>query len=112
MFENSIALLEAEAPHRSAGVRTCRKPVEVEEPHEPVPERVRARRKRWAELLRKIWDVDVSSCPRCGGPMAILAFTMDPAVIDATLRRIREKGHDPRAGPWVPRAPPPPSSPS
>jgi hypothetical protein len=37
--------------------------------------------------------------------MTILAFTMDPAAIDSTLRRIRELGHDPRAGPWAQRAP-------
>jgi hypothetical protein len=78
-----------------------------EEPVEPVPEVVRARRRRWAELLRKVWDVDVSICPTCGGPMAILAFTMDRAVIDATLRRLRERGHDPRARTWATRAPPP-----
>jgi hypothetical protein len=78
-----------------------------EEPVEPVPEVVRARRRRWAELLRKVWDVDVSICPTCGGPMAILTFTMDRAVIDATLRRLRGKGHDLRAGPWATRAPPP-----
>jgi hypothetical protein len=39
--------------------------------------------------------------------MLILAFTLDPAVIDSTLRRIREAGHDPRAGPWAKGAPPP-----
>jgi hypothetical protein len=78
-----------------------------EEPVEPVPEVVRARRRRWVELLRKVWDVDVSICPTCGGPMAILAFTMDRAVIDATLRRLRERGHDPRARTWATRAPPP-----
>jgi hypothetical protein len=58
----------------------------------------------------RVWDVDVSTCPTCGGSMAILAFTMDPAVINSTLRRLREKGHDPRAGPragpWAGRDPP------
>jgi hypothetical protein len=33
--------------------------------------------------------------------MTILAFTLDPDVIDETLRRLRERGHDPRAGPWA-----------
>jgi hypothetical protein len=79
---------------------------EVDEPREDVPERVRARRRRWADLLRRIWDVDIETCPRCGGKMAILAFTMDPAVIDETLRGLRDKGNDPRAGPWTARAPP------
>jgi hypothetical protein len=92
------------AAWRERGIRPVRRL--PEEPIEPLPEAVRARRRRWAELLRRVWDVDVSTCPTCGGPMAILAFTMDPAVIDSTLRRLREKGHDPRAGPWAQRAPP------
>ncbi|MCP3903419.1 MAG: hypothetical protein GY715_07260, partial [Planctomycetes bacterium] len=73
---------------------------------EAVPAGVRSRRRRWAELLRKVWDVDVESCPRCGGPMTILAFTLDPATIDATLRGLRRKGADARTGPWAARAPP------
>jgi hypothetical protein len=95
------------AAWRERGIRPSREILEAEEPPEPIPDRVRGRRKRWAELLRKIWEIDVETCPRCGGPMVILAFTLDPAVIDATLRRIREKGHDPRAGPWAERTPPP-----
>ncbi len=79
---------------------------EDQEPRDDVPERVRARRRRWAELLRKIWDVDIEKCPRCGAQMAILAFTMDPAIIDATLRAFRNKGIEPRAGPWSARPPP------
>jgi hypothetical protein len=93
------------AAWRKSAVRS-RVTLHPEEATEPVPERVRARRRRWAELLRKIWNVDVETCPRCGGPMTILAFTLDPAVIDTTLRRIRDKGIDPRAGPWQERAPP------
>jgi hypothetical protein len=38
--------------------------------------------------------------------MSILAFTLDPSVIAATLRTFRKKGLDPRAGPWSERAPP------
>ena len=74
-------------------------------------EAVRARRRRWAELLRRIWDVDVERCPRCGERMAILAFTLDPADIRATLDALADRRIDPRAGPlaggpWAERAPP------
>jgi hypothetical protein len=79
---------------------------EPEEPPPPTPEKIRAMRRRWAELLRRIWDVDVLACPRCGEKMSIHAFTLDPSVIAATLRTIRKKGLDPRAGPWSERAPP------
>jgi hypothetical protein len=92
------------AAWRERGIRPGRRL--PEKPIEHVPEAVRARRRRWAELLRRIWDVDIGTCPNCGGPMAILAFTMHPAVINSTLRRLREKGHDPRAGPWAGRDPP------
>jgi hypothetical protein len=78
---------------------------------EVTPEAVRARRRRWAELLRRIWDVDVQSCPRCGEEMTILAFTLDPADIRATLEGLSARRVDPRAGPWgagpwAERAPP------
>ena len=36
---------------------------EPEEPPPPTPEKIRAMRRRWAELLRRIWDVDVLACP-------------------------------------------------
>ena len=35
-----------------------------------------------------------------------LAFTLDPVAIDATLRGLRRKGEDARAGRWASRAPP------
>jgi hypothetical protein len=69
-------------------------------------EAVRARRKQWVELLRRIWDVDAESCPRCSERMAILAFTLDPADIRATLDTFAARRIDPRAGPWCERAPP------
>jgi hypothetical protein len=73
---------------------------------EAIPESVRARSRRWAELLRKIWDVDVRACPRCGERMAILAFTLNPSDIRATRETLSAAGADPRAGPWSERAPP------
>ncbi|MBI2892541.1 MAG: hypothetical protein HYY06_03250 [Deltaproteobacteria bacterium] len=27
------------------------------------------RRKRWAWLLRHVWQADLDTCPRCAGPM-------------------------------------------
>jgi hypothetical protein len=89
------------AAWRKAGIRPGTPRLVAAEPPESLPEALRARRRRWAELLRRIWDVDVESCPRCGAPMTLLAFTLDPHVIDETLRRLRQHGHDPRAGPWA-----------
>ena len=58
-------------------------------------------RLRWAALLRRIYDVDPLRCPACGTQMRIISFILRPSVIDRILAHIRDKGHDPRAGPWA-----------
>ena len=46
----------------------------------PVP--LREARRRWAELLRRIFEVEPLECPRCGQTMRIVAFITEPQVID------------------------------
>ena len=61
---------------------------EVEEPvaiTDPVNWSLRAARYRWAELLRRIYEVDPLACPRCATPMRIVAVITDPAVITRIL---------------------------
>jgi len=58
-------------------------------------------RHRWAELLRLIYEVDPLVCPRCGGPMRVVALIQDPKVIDKILRHVRAKGRHATAGPWA-----------
>jgi len=60
----------------------------------------RQMRLRWAALLRRIFEVDPLVCPACGGRMRMIAFILQPRVIDRILRHVREKGKDARAGPW------------
>ena len=69
-------------------------------PGEPAPEK-RALRKRWAELIYKIYNVDPLTC-RCGAQMKIVAFVTEPA----SIRRIlaRRNNHHARQ-----RAPPNPT---
>jgi hypothetical protein len=57
-------------------------------------------RRRWAELLRLVYEVDPLQCPRCGGEMRVIALIHEPAVIDQILRHLRNKGRDARGGPW------------
>jgi len=90
----------------AARKRPAPTPSPPEEPLAPTPERIRDRKRRWAELLRRIWNVEIDTCPRCGAEMSVSAFTLDPKIIAAMLKRIRDKGRDPRAGPWAARAPP------
>jgi len=58
-------------------------------------------RRRWAELIRLVYEVDPLECPRCGGEMRVIALIQEPAVIDKILRHLRDKGRDARAGPWA-----------
>ena len=41
-------------------------------------------RLRWAELLRRIYEVDPLVCPARGSEMRIIAFITQPSVIDRT----------------------------
>jgi hypothetical protein len=61
----------------------------------PLRLRHRARRSRWAGLLRRIFEVDPLRCPRCGHDMRIIAFILDAQVIDAILRHLRRNDRDP-----------------
>ena len=58
-------------------------------------------KRRWAELLRLVYEVDPLQCPKCGGQMRVIALIQEPAVIDKILNHLREKGRDARAGPWA-----------
>jgi hypothetical protein len=61
--------------------------ISVEEPvaiTEPVNWSLRAARYRWAELLRRIYEVDPLAS-RCAAPMRIVAVITDPAVITRIL---------------------------
>jgi len=43
------------------------------------------RRYAWADLLRRVFAVDVLECPDCGGPMRILAAIHPPKASRAIL---------------------------
>jgi hypothetical protein len=65
---------------------------------------VRARRLRWAQLLQRVFGLDVLKCSRCGGRRQVLAFILRPA----ELKRIcAHLGYPTEAPPIAPaRAPP------
>ena len=46
----------------------------------PADEPLRTYRVAWAELLRKVFALDVLACPECGGRMQIIAFIAQPKV--------------------------------
>lgn len=47
-----------------------------------------AYRKRWSALIRKVYEADPLICPRCQGPMRLVAFITDPLVIDQILSHL------------------------
>jgi len=58
-------------------------------PHAPGHRRHRAsgvRRYPWAELLRRVFKVEVLVCSHCGGVLRLLAAIHDPASIERLLR--------------------------
>ena len=44
-----------------------------------------ARRLDWAQLLRRVWGPDVTTCPRCGDTLRVLAFITRHDVITTIL---------------------------
>jgi len=52
-------------------------------------------RAAWARLIRKVYEADPLECPKCKGPMRVMALIEDPQVI----RRILE-----HLGLWAPLA--------
>ena len=64
---------------------------------EPAPAK-RAVRKRWAELIYKIYNVDPLTC-RCGAQMKIVAFVTEPASIQRILAHRNNNPSQQRAPP-------------
>jgi len=42
-------------------------------------------RQGWAEMIRKVYEVDPLLCPQCGGQIHIIAFLIDWAVVDRII---------------------------
>lgn len=75
---------------------------------DPVNWSLRAARYRWAELLRRIFEVDPLTCPRCAALMRIVAVITDPALITRILvhrARSVERARQARSPPPGPRRP-------
>jgi hypothetical protein len=42
----------------------------------------------WAALMRRVFDLDVLACPRCGGRLRLIATVADPAVVGKILAHL------------------------
>ena len=45
--------------------------------------------KGWAAMIRKVYEVDPMTCPRCGGRMKVVAFLTEPAVVDRIIDHLK-----------------------
>jgi len=68
-----------------------------------VPEPTAAQRRRlrrsWAQLIRRIYEVDPLVCRACGSEMRILSFILDPPVIRKILDHLATRRDRARAPP-------------
>ena len=80
--------------------------VDIQDDHTPR----HVARRRWAALIKRIWQVDPLTCPRCGGRMKIVSF-INPAQRDVIDRILDHGGLASRAPPADARAPPAPPPP-
>ena len=44
--------------------------------------------KGWAEMIRKVYEIDPLLCPSCGGKMSIISFIEEPKTIDRIIRHL------------------------
>ena len=45
-------------------------------------------RMSWAQLLKRVFEIDIELCPRCGGRLKIIAAIVDPQVIVQILTHL------------------------
>ena len=64
----------------------------------------RPRNYSWAELMRRVCEIDVLECPECGSPMRILAAIHPPEAAQAILECLDMPSRSP---PLLPPAPNP-----
>ncbi len=51
----------------------------------------RALRRSWAQLIKRIYEVDPLVCPSCGAEMKVIAFITEHEVVDKILRHLKRR---------------------
>lgn len=55
-----------------------------------LPEKVKHERLRWAEMLKRVFEIDVTICPKCSGRMEQIAVIKDKAVAKKIIESLGE----------------------
>jgi len=45
----------------------------------------------WAQRLKRVFNIDIETCPECGGAVKVIACIEDPVVIKKILTHLDEK---------------------
>ena len=59
-------------------------------------------RKRWANLIRRIFKTDPLICKKCGGKMRVVSFITEPSVIRRILDHLQNRNRNSRDPPQPP----------
>jgi len=70
---------------RQQAERRARARAHLRVPHRGSRRRSHRQRLPWADLLRRVFGIDVLVCPKCAGPRRVLAAIHDPAAIARVL---------------------------
>ena len=95
-------------PTRSVKVKKTTTDEEADGREEPDQTAAKRKGMCWAQRLKRVFNIDVTICSACGGPMKIIASIEDPFVIDKILSHLEGRGSQESATrrPGA-RAPPP-----
>jgi hypothetical protein len=81
-------------------------------PHAPTSPSLTALRRRWAQLIPRVYEIDPLVCPRCQGVMRVVSFMTEGRVIrrildhlGASARRATQDRAPPPAAAAVPVSP-------
>ena len=89
----------------TAATRRRAEPKAFEEEQEKTPAQ-RPAAMTWSQRLKRVFGIDIETCPACGGALRIIARIEDPAVIDKILTHIgKNASAEPARSPPC-RAPP------
>ena len=58
-------------------------------------------RMRWAQLLKRVFDIDIERCPHCRGQLKLIAAIEEPAVIERILTHLGLAAQPPPRAPAV-----------
>ena len=57
----------------------------------PISRTSAARLRTWAQRLKRVFGIDIETCPACGGAVKVIACIEDPGVIQKILNHLKEK---------------------